>query len=413
MAATEITEARGWVTFHGNAGRTGASDAPAIATPRILWSQRVGIQGWLNSPLAIGNHLVIVPSSGSAHNKPDPLDGVFALDFQTGKKLWHAHFDQDANGTAASEGRVFATSDDGHLYALDLRTGKEVWKQAGKGKMYTHPLLVGDRVVVGDAGGWVYAFRASDGHPEWSLQLTGAIRGGAAADDRYVYVASQGGEVAALTPAGKPAWRKQVTRPPWGGQGRAEAIEVYSTPIVAADQVIVPFARDTYYKDAPAFVALDTKTGKERWRAKGPGDWGNVRSTPVLVGGVLVYAEPYSGDIVGLIASTGRMIYRNTVGPCLFPSWASPAAAGDVAYVPRFDGSVYAVRAASGKPLWDLYLGDSKHAGKARPAAPPSKYGCEWDVATGFANYSPAAVADDGTLFVGTGEGLIFAIGPR
>ncbi|MCB9583665.1 MAG: PQQ-binding-like beta-propeller repeat protein [Polyangiaceae bacterium] len=407
VAAVEVTQNTGWLTFHGDNTRTGTVSAPAITNPRIAWSAEVGIQGYLNGPVAIGGQLVIVPSSGKAHNQPDPKDGVVALDQKTGKRLWFTHFDQDANGVAVTQSRVFATSDDGNTYALDLRTGKVVWKQAGKGKVYSYPLLVGDSVIVGDAGGYLYALAQADGKERWKTQLTGAIRGGASADERFIYAASQGGEVVALTHDGKEAWRQTVMRPPWGGKGRPLPTEIYAPPIVAQDLLILPFSRDTYYKDVPGFVALAKKNGRERWRAKGPGDWGNVRTTPALVAGMLVYAEPYSGDIVGITVSTGRMVYRHTVGPCYFPQWSSPAAAGDVVYVPRFGGSVYAVRAASGKKLWDLYLGDKKSAGRAQRAAGS---GCEWDVPSGFPLYSPAAVAEDGTLFVGSGEGWLYAI---
>lgn len=409
--SVEVGSATGWTQFHGGPARTGASAAPAIARPKILWSHQVGIQGWLNGPLALGGDLVIVSSSGKLHNKPDAEDGVVALELRTGKRAWHARFPQDANGVAANQTHVFATCDDGHLYALDIRKGGVAWKHAGEGKMYSHPLLVADKVIVGDAAGNVYALAQSDGKLAWKLTLSGAIRGGASADGSHVYVASQGGEVAKLGFDGKTAWKHAVKRPPWDGRGQPEAIEVYSPPIVDQDVIIVPFARDTYYEDVPGFLALDKKTGRDRWRAKGPGQWGNVRSTAALVAGTLVYAEPYSGDIVGLASSTGRMLYRHTVGPCLFPSWASPAAAGDVVYVPRFDGTVHAVRASSGKELWKIYLGDKRHAGSTPPAAPASRHGCDWEVGVGSSIYSPAAVSETGTLLVGTAEGWLYAIG--
>jgi len=411
-AAVAVSSASGWPTFHGNAERTGASNAPAIRRPRITWKTKLGVFSWLNTPLALGNSVVIVPSSGKAHNKPDPGDGVSALDAKTGKVLWFAHFDQDANGAAADEKRVFATSDDGNAYAIELRTGKIAWKRAGLGKMYTNPLLLGDRVIVGDAGGWVRALAKADGKELWSLQLTGAIRGGASTDGKLVYVASQGGEVAALeSDTGKARWRKQVTRPAWNNRGPDEPIEVYAVPVVGRDAIYVAFARDTTYTDQPAIIALDKRNGGVKWRAKGPGSFGNVRTTPVLLGDKLVYGEPYSGDVVAINAGSGRMAYRKTIGPCYFPQWSSPAAAGATVYLPRFDGTVYALDSGSGKLQWEVYLGDSKTAGGPRPSTPSSRYGCEWDVPSGHALYAPAAVGEDGTLYVGSNEGLLYAIG--
>jgi outer membrane protein assembly factor BamB len=412
-ASIDVAAATGWTMFHGDGKRTGMSTAPALQKPRVAWKAKVGIQSWLNSPITLGKTAVIVPSSGSKHNKPDAGDGVMALDLATGKRAWFTRFAQDANGVAANDAHVFATSDDENLYALALKTGKVAWKTKGSGKMYSHPLVVGDLVVVGDASGIVRGIAAKDGAERWKVQLAGAIRGGASSDGKAVYVASEGGDVAALTTTGKTLWKQAVKRPPFSA-GADEAIIVYSPPIVAKDLLIIPFVRDTYYTGQPGLLALDIKSGNVRWRGKGSDDWGNLRLTPVLAAGTLVYAEPYSGDIVGVNARNGTVKYRNEVGPCFFPSWSSPAGAGNLVYVPRFDGSVYAIAPASGKTVWSLFLGDSKRAGSAATTPQPGgpKTGnCSWDVpTTGKPTYSPAAVAEDGTLLVGNEEGFLYAL---
>jgi outer membrane protein assembly factor BamB len=105
------------------------------------------------------------------------------------------------------------------------------------------------------------------------------------------------------------------------------------------------------------------------------------------------------------------MLYRHTVGRCFFPQWASPAAAGDVAYVARFDGVLHALRASDGKRLWTYYVGDSQHAGSISPGELAPSGGCDWEVPVGYAAYSPIAVARDGTILVGTHEGYLYAIG--
>jgi outer membrane protein assembly factor BamB len=273
--------------------------------------------------------------------------------------------------------------------------------------MYTHPLLHDELVVVGDAQGYLYAFEVESGTPRWEVQLTGSIRGGASSDGSTIFAVSQGGEAIALSGEGRELWRERVMRPPWNGQGADVPIEAYSPPIVTEQRVIVPFARDTYYDDVPALLALDQRTGQVVWRARGPGQWGNVRSTPALVDGVLVYGEPYSGDVVGISANTGRLVFRKEVGPCTFPQWSSPAGTSEVVYVPRFAGSVYAVRPSSGKVLWGFYLGDSRAVGDPPPGAQGT--GCNWD-APQHALYSPASIAPDGTLLVGSEEGYLYAL---
>ena len=396
-----------WSLFHGNAARTGRVEARALVAPRVLWRTRVGLQGWLNAPVIAGS-LVVVPSSGDAHNAADRRDGLYGIDRATGRIRWHARLDGDADGVALSGDRAIVGSDDGRVTAIDLQTGRPIWSVRVQGKAYASPLPLGDQVIVGDASGTVRALGIADGALRWSAQLDGAIRGGASADEGAIYVVSQSGEAAALGFDGAPIWRERlsVVAPSAG------LTEVYAAPMVAGSSLIVPFARDTTY-GTPGVLAIDKRRGKLAWLAKGDGvsDWGNVRMTPALTNGALIWAEPYSGDVVGLDATTGAVRFRRTVGPCFFPSWAAPAAAGDVVYVPRIDGALYAVRASDGGVLWQVYLGDEQHIGPALPQAISAQRGCEWDVPAGAPLYAPPAIAADGMVLVGSGEGFLYALG--
>jgi outer membrane protein assembly factor BamB len=397
----------GWSLAQGDAARTGHVEARPIRAPRILWKARVGVQGRLNAPVIAGS-LVVVPSSGDAHNKADPRDGVHALELATGRERWHARLDADADGVAVSGDRAIVGSDDGRVTAIDLQTGRALWSSQVQGKAYASPLPIGDQVIVGDASGTVRALRIADGAPLWQAKLDGAIRGGASADEGAIYAVSQGGEAVALRFDGAQIWRARLDKlAPSSGP-----LEVYAAPLLAGSSLIIPFARDSYYP-TPAVIALDRRSGKLAWSAgsDGSSQWGNVRMTPALAGGVLVWPEPYSGDVVGLDAMTGAVRFRNTVGTCFFPSWASPAAARDVVYVPRFDGSLYAVRAGDGDLLWQIYLGEERHAGSLAPVLIRGQIGCAWEVGFGAPLYAPPAIAEDGTVLIGSGEGLLYAIG--
>jgi outer membrane protein assembly factor BamB len=399
-----------WPVFHGDIGRTGLSGAPSVRSPVIQWRTKVGIQGWLSSPVIAGG-LVLIPSAGEKHNEPDPKDGLHALELRTGRAVWHAHFNNDANGAAVASDRAIATSDDGHIYAIALQTGKVLWTQRGDGKVYTAPLVLVDQVIAGDAGGNLRAFGVADGAALWSVKLSGEIRGGASADDSMIYAVSTGGEAVAVTREGKQVWRRTVTRPAYGS-GAPTAIQAYAAPVVTGSALIIPFARDTSY-ESPALVALDKKTGRPKWKAQTlrSETWGNIRSTPALTEqGLLVYAEPYSGDVVGVDSRDGAVRFRRTVGPCFFPQWASPAATSDLVYVPRFDGALYALQADSGKLAWQLYLGDERRTGPNLPSALRSPGACEWEVPAGSPIFSPPAIAEDGMIILGTGEGFVFGI---
>jgi outer membrane protein assembly factor BamB len=396
-----------WSVFHGDIARTGHVDAPAIRAPRVLWRAKVGIQGWLNAPVITGS-LVVVPSSGDTHNGADPRDGLYGIDLASGRPRWHAHLGGDANGVAISGDRAIVGSDDGRVTAVGLQSGNAIWSTRVAGKAYASPLPLGDQVIVGDASGTVSALDLADGKLRWKVQLDGAIRGGASADASAIYAVSQRGEAIALRLDGSTIWRVRLGSVASG----ASLTEVYAAPIVTGSSVVVPFARDTYYP-TPGVLSLDKKSGKLGWLAsgRGAGDWGNVRMTPTLAGGVLVWPEAYSGDVVGLDVNTGTVRFRETVGACFFPSWAAPASAGEVVYAPRFDGSLYAVRARDGGVLWQIYLGEERRVGLVAKADRGSLASCTWDVPSGAPLYSPPAIADDGTVIVGSGEGFVYAIG--
>ena len=334
--ASPVPVVRGedWTTFHNSSSRQGVSRAPSIQHPAIRWKARVGIQGWLNSPVVLGD-LVLVPSSGSHHNTPDKLDGLHALDLATGKARWFAPTDLDADGVATTKRTAFVSCDDGKLYAFGISDGKLLSKQSGQGEMFCYPLVVGEQVIVGDAGGYLRSFNVHSGAPIWKHGLAGEIRGGASADDTTIYVSSTGGTVAAFDFDGKERWKRVVTRPAFTPSDTPKPIVAYPPPVITARAVIVSFARDTTY-DHPAILALKKTSGRLLWQAAGRDNhhWANIRSTPVFTGGNLVYAEAYSGDIVALNSTTGKLAARKTVGSCLFPNWASPVAASGIAYVP-------------------------------------------------------------------------------
>ena len=397
-----------WPVFQRNPARLGASTAQGIVKPTLKWSKEVGIASWLNNPVVVGEH-VFVGSSGQAWNQPDGADGVSSMDLETGEAQWFFAVDGDVNGVAYANCRVFATSDAGLVVALDARTGKVLWRFEAPAKIYTNPLPVGDLVIVGDAKGSVWAVDARDGEARWSNRLSGPIRGGAAFDGARIFVTSQAMETAALDPAtGDFVWVRRLETP--GGK------EIYAAPTVVKGLLVVGYARDTTYP-VPAFVAYDAKTGADVWTASDPENlqqsWGNVRSSPAVVDGRLVYGEPYSNRIVSIDAATGAVTSSTAAGPCMFPHWPSAAVAADVYYVPRHSGGLYAFDNASGRLNWALYLGDAN-----RPPLPfPDELRdgdwsrCEWDPPVGRAIYASPAIADDGTVIVATGDGYLHAVG--
>lgn len=115
---------------------------------------------------------------------------VIALDARTGTRYWRYEHEmpEDLNyccgrnnrGVAVLGNRVFMSTLDAHLVALDARTGNLLWdaevadEMAGYSKTAA-PLVVGDKVITGIAGGefgirgFVDAYDAKTGERAWRL----------------------------------------------------------------------------------------------------------------------------------------------------------------------------------------------------------------------------------------------------
>jgi len=163
-------------------------------------------------------------------------------------------------------------------------------------------------------------------------------------------------------------------------------------------------------------MALSRRTGEVRWRAQDPNgakyDYGNVRSSPAVQGGHIVYGDPYSNHMVVMGHYTGAVERLVPLGQCFFPHYPSPAIVGTMAILPRHDGGLYAVDMTSWKTLWSIYLGKADKAGTDFPNLLPKERGeCAWEPEGGSSFFASPAISADGRIVVGTGEGYLFCVG--
>jgi len=138
-------------------------------------------------PIIVGQAMII----GSGRN-----DSVCAYDTQTGARLWRFFADGPVRmAPAAWDGKLYAASDDGHLYCLTIADGGLLWKFRGAPAerrvigntrlISTWPVrgapVVADGVVYFAAGIWpfmgvfVYAVDAQTGKAIWVNDGTGAM----------------------------------------------------------------------------------------------------------------------------------------------------------------------------------------------------------------------------------------------
>jgi quinohemoprotein ethanol dehydrogenase len=139
-------------------------DRSNVAGLGFAWDYRLGTnRGQESTPLVIDGVMYATSNNGR----------VYALDAASGREYWkydpqidgwwarYACCDAVNRGLVAFEGRLYVGALDGWLHALDAHTGQLLWKVdtligRHERKPYTvtgQPLLAGDLVVIGNGGG--------------------------------------------------------------------------------------------------------------------------------------------------------------------------------------------------------------------------------------------------------------------
>jgi len=411
-----------WPTFQYNNARTGHSEHPPIHRPAINWSTQLGIMGYLNCPVIDGDR-VFVTSSGDRHNEADPSDGVYCLSLDTGEILWHYLTPSDACGISIDRDHVYVGDDRGVLHAIDRATGDLSWHtEPSEGlfavSIYSQPLLIGGMVLADNGFGRVFAYDCATGEVRWSYpadgdQGLGVIRGGISSDGEHIYANFLHGHIACLTQGGRVAWSQDCED--W----LSNFDNMYPAPTVADGFVYNAYARDTVYR-SPALICHsvhgrnewgDLSSNAQRYGGRG---FGNIRSSPAVYADTLIYAEPYGNDLIWIDRTTARLEHKLDVGASMFPHWPSPVIATDVLYLARHDGGLYAIDLEGRVEQWMIYLGDHTQAGRTDlpdDIYPPRTYGTEWDPNVGKPLYATPAIARDGRIVIGTGDGWLYCIG--
>ena len=258
-----------WPQFRGPGGGGVVADGPPpaewTATTNVAWTAAVPGVGWA-CPVVVGGNVFV--ATAVADGQPKPGGG-----FGGGRP--------GGGGPPGGGGRRAGGPDKVYtwkLHCLDLVTGKERWAAtvaAGKPKHGTH----GSNTFASETP-------ASDG------------------ERVYTFFAAAG-VVAAFDLAGKEVWKKEIgafpTQMNWGTS---------SSPVVHAGRVYVQCDNE----EKSFLLALDARTGAERWRAdraekttwSTPYVWATPGRTDLVVGG--------SQKVRGYDPATGRVVWELAVG---------------------------------------------------------------------------------------------------
>ena len=182
-------------------------------------------------------------------------------------------------------------------WSVDIGDGSD-----GEERLASSPVVADGRVFVIDARSVVSAYDAGNGNRLWRRDLTpdeddeGHIPGGIAYDGGRIYISTGFAEAIALDArSGAEVWRRRISSP------------ARAAPTVRGGRVFVLTVDNKLF-------ALAAKTGKGLWNHSGAAESASLlgSASPAVDTGVIVI--PYtSGDLVALKADSGRLLWQDTL----------------------------------------------------------------------------------------------------
>lgn len=411
-----------WRTHLGNFERTGTRLAPAISEPVIRWSAEVGIQGYANTPL-VGHDAIFVTSQGSVHNQSDSEDGFYAIDPDSGARLWFYPTNEDVNGASLTDEFVVGGTDDGTLYAIDRASGEARWEAEIGSSIHHGPTVVGNRLLV----------QLMEGYVEIDARNGQMLQRGAGAEDGYdvrgtlttdgesVYRLSRACSVEAFED-GDLEWSRTTCSPHREDWRRAS---LYAPSVILGGALLTLTPVELDYEVATVTLGLyDRAGGGELWtistEAELPDDRETHRydrpyfaSSSWVMNGVAFVPRLQHADVVGFDLSTGEARLQVPMPDCRCRQFASIVGVPSAGYFARHDGRLYSFHPATGDVEWVMSLAYNATASVQAADGPGwgGSHGyCSPDPWDGSALFSTPALGEDGTLYVGSGEGWLYAI---
>jgi outer membrane protein assembly factor BamB len=153
-----------WPTWRGNASRTGVAAETAPAPLGAAWT--ASLPGRVRASPVVADGRCFAATDAGFLYALSALDGAVLWSFQAGGPILAT--------PAVDRGVVFAGALDGSLYALNAASGALLWQRFHGGAQVASPLVDGDRVIVavGHPSYDIRAYAVADGAPLWSYTGT-------------------------------------------------------------------------------------------------------------------------------------------------------------------------------------------------------------------------------------------------
>jgi outer membrane protein assembly factor BamB len=289
----------------------------------------------------------------------DAESNVTAFDANTGEKVWQVKLAPDADepekgfggGLAYDDGKLFAASGFGFVKALDAKTGKDLWKRDLSVPINDAPVANGGRVFAITQENHLYALAAVDGHVLWDqsgIEESAGILSGTspAVAGEFVVAPYSSGELFAMrVENGRVAWNDMLSR-----TGNVTALtalnDIAGRPVIDRGMVFA-------ISHSGRMVAIDIRSGERVWT-------NNVSGTQTpWVAGDFVFVVSIDGQLICLSRKDGRIKWITQLQHNEDPDgkssnpvyWAGPVLASDRLLLLSSNGHAVSVSPYTGQVL--------------------------------------------------------------
>jgi outer membrane protein assembly factor BamB len=207
-------------------------------TGALVWKTPVPYPAF-GAPTVAGDRVLIGVGKGDfVHSAPDPIGLIYCLSMKDGSEIWKTKLPDTVLGSVTVlEGKAYACSRDGNVYAIDLDKGNILTKYATGSAIVSSPVVTPDAIYAGNDGGRLFCFDRKTG----ALRFTTPVSPGSpvvsspAVAAGKIFVGTRNKGVLCLAEAPRDAGPKIVRMSDEDRAGRTGCADDRGLPLINGD----------------------------------------------------------------------------------------------------------------------------------------------------------------------------------
>jgi outer membrane protein assembly factor BamB len=281
------------------------------------------------TPVLTDDGQLLIGSEGTNH-------ALVSINPQTGKDNWAEPF-AGAKGKWVApplvfNGNIYAPNTDGFIYILDMGGKPAADPIEVGGLLWSAPSTDGTLLYVVSLDHHLHIINPSTNTSSEPIDIGGAIPGGAVVTEEGAYVGSFASNVQFVSSNGKSKVIAEATNWVWGA------------PVLDGETL--------YYADLDGNVySFDTVSGQQNWSEVKPD--GPIVASPLVVGDQ-IYVATETGNFLAL-DKDAKIVWDKNAGGEKGNLYTTPVAAGDLILVAPYKGDALIIAYdADGKQAWSF-----------------------------------------------------------